>query len=269
MFISKAMRVFIVLYQEGSLKKAAERMNLTVPPVSRMLKMTEEWVGESLFVIDRNSALPTQAGKRIYSQLLPHYHELNNMMLTNHSGSSFKIASPQSNSSLMCDLLYDVINRVDFSLAIKDMESIHDDIDIFISFDNLPSPKYFEMSRVDCTLSLICPIELASTWKNKILLTEKAMTYQPGFKKALASLRIHGFTGHLHHVDNSTCLNHHFQNGDALIFKNVTTAQSKYHVLPVTYHQRLYIYTNTLKRSRRHDTFLLYIRDATDFNLLS
>ncbi|MGL4354826.1 MAG: helix-turn-helix domain-containing protein [Aeromonas popoffii] len=35
MFISKAMRVFVTLYQEGSLKKAADKLCLTVPPVSK------------------------------------------------------------------------------------------------------------------------------------------------------------------------------------------------------------------------------------------
>lgn len=266
MFTSKAMRVFITLYQEGSLKKAADKLCLTVPPVSRMLKMTEEWVGESLFVIERNRIVPTQAAKSIYCQLLPHYYALNNIF-RNQSGSSLQIASPQSNSSVLADLLQPVIPLLQVPVAISDMACIHDDNEVFISFERMNAPTFFEVTRIDILLSLVCPVDSMHDWQGKMLLIERAITHQPGFQKALAGLRAHGFTGHLHQVDNAVCLNSNFQNGCGLMFKLTTTTPNDYHTLPIIYHQPLYIYTNIFKKNIKHDALISHIRNVADLRM--
>lgn len=263
MFTSKAMRVFITLYQEGSLQRAADKLCLTVPPISRMLKMTEEWVGEKLFVINRNNIVPTQAAKSIYCQLLPHYYALN-QVFRKQPGGTLQISSPQSNSSVLADVFQHVFPLLQTPVAINDVACIHDDDEIFISFEKVNAPTYFEATRVDILLSLICPVEFSLDWKNKMLLIEKAITRQPGFQKALTGLRIHGFTGHLHQVDNAVCLNSNFQNGDGLMFKLTTTAQNGYHILPFVYHQPLYIYTNAFKKCIQHEVFTSHVRRVVD-----
>jgi hypothetical protein len=266
MFTSKAMRVFITLYQEGSLKKAADKLCLTVPPISRMLKMTEEWVGESLFVIERNRIVPTQAAKSIYCQLLPHYYALNKVF-RKQSGGALQLSSPQSNSSVLADLLQPVLPLLQTPVSIRDVAHIHDDDEIFICFQKVNAPAFFEVTRIDVLLSLICPVEFSQDWKSRMLLIERAITHQPGFQKALAGLRSHGFTGHLHQVDNAVCLNSNFQNGCGLMFKLITTSDASYHTLPFIYHQPLYIHTNIFKKNIQHEVFISHIRSVVDLEV--
>lgn len=266
MFTSKAMRVFITLYQEGSLKKAADKLCLTVPPISRMLKMAEEWIGESLFIIERNRIVPTQAAKNIYCQLLPHYYALNNVF-RKQSGGTLHISSPQSSSSVLTDLLQPVLPLLQTPIAISDVAGIHDDDQIFICFQKVNAPTFFEMTRIDLLLSLICPAEFSLDWQKKMLLIERSITHQPGFQKALAGLRAHGFTGHLHQVDNTACLNSNFQNRGGLVFKLITKTQNNYHILPFIYHQPLFIYINTFKKNIEHETLISHIRNVADLRM--
>jgi hypothetical protein len=261
MFISKAMRVFVTLYQEGSLKKAADKLCLTVPPVSRMLKMTEEWVGETLFFIERNRIVPTQAATSLYSQLQPHYHALNDLFRKKPKG-SIHIASPQSNSSVLADLLQPILPLLQTPLMIKNVECIHDDDDIFISFHNVSSPAFFNVEKTDILLSLTCPVEYIQDWRNKMLLIERTSTYHPNFQKVLSELRSHGFIGHLHQVDNIICLDSNFNNGSGVMFKLTTPAQNSYPLLPFSYHQPLFIYTNILKKSIEQDILISHIKNA-------
>lgn len=73
MLISKSMIVFITLFHEKNLKNAANSLSLTVPPVSRMIKNTEEWFGEKLFIFENNKAIPTPAAEVLYYKVFPHY----------------------------------------------------------------------------------------------------------------------------------------------------------------------------------------------------
>ena len=78
-FISKAMAAFVTVAQEKSHKRTAEKLCLTVSPVSRMLKNAENWFGEKLVIIERNSVTLTPFGINIYHQILPHYLSLQNL----------------------------------------------------------------------------------------------------------------------------------------------------------------------------------------------
>lgn len=266
MFISKAMRVFITLYQEKSLKNAADKLYLTVPPVSRMLKMTEEWVGESLFIIERNRIVPTQAAESIYYQLLPHYYAMNNVF-QKPSERSLRLSSPQSNTSILADLLQPMLPLLPTLLSIRNAECIHDNDEVFISFQQVTAPAFFDVTRIDLMLSLTCPVELAQDWQDKMLLVERAITHQSFFQKALAGLRSQGFTGLLHQVDNMACLKMGFQNGCGLFFQLITTTQDKCHILPFIYHQPLFIYVNNLKRNAEHDVFISHIRNVASLSM--
>ncbi|ATM01008.1 LysR family transcriptional regulator [Aeromonas sp. CA23] len=266
MFTSKAMRVFITIYQEGSLKKAADKLCLTVPPVSRMLKITEEWVGDKLFIIERNRIVPTQTATSLYRQLLPHYYALSNIFIKK-SEAALHIASPQSNSSVLADLLQPVYPLLQTPLVIRNVECIHDNDHIFISFQEVSAPSFFNVEKIDVPLSLICPIEDTKEWKNKSLLIERALTHHPNFENIFSKLRSHGFKGHLHQIDNAICLDSNFNNGYGVMFKFLTKAQGNYHSLPFIYQQPLFIYINTLKKDIEHDALISHIKHVVDSNI--
>lgn len=76
MFVSKSMRAFITIAQEKSLKKAAFRLNLTVPPLSRMIKIIEEEIGRKLLIIERNNIKLTEYGEKIFNEIYPFYISL-------------------------------------------------------------------------------------------------------------------------------------------------------------------------------------------------
>ena len=46
---SKSIRFFLVIAEEENMSKAAERLHMSQPPLSRQLKLLEEEVGTELF----------------------------------------------------------------------------------------------------------------------------------------------------------------------------------------------------------------------------
>lgn len=77
MFVSKSLNVFIALAEEGSYKKAAERLYLTATPLFRMIKKIEEDVGMKLFINTRNGLSLSQDGIDFYKKISPLFYEMN------------------------------------------------------------------------------------------------------------------------------------------------------------------------------------------------
>ena len=260
MFVSKAMRVFITLYQEKNLKSAADKLYLTVPPVSRMLKLTEDWIGEKLFIIERNRIIPTHVAECIYYRLLPHYCALE-YINKQPSERHFRLSSPQSNTFLLTDLLQPCLSTLPTPPFVRFAESIRDDDDIFISFHPITVPVCFEVTRTDLVLSLRCCTSLLQNWHKKTLLTEQSMMHLPDFQKALIRLRKQGFTGQLRQIDNPVWLKTAFIAGEGLLFQLSTSVSDEFSTLPFIYHQPLYIYMNSPRKNNYHEDFLINIKN--------
>jgi len=245
MFVSRAMQVFVTVYREKSLKSAADKLCLTVPPVSRMLKIVEERVGEKLFIIERNRIYPTHAAESLYQQILPHYSALESLKPT--SERCFKLSSPHLNTSVVFDLFESTVVKSNNQAMLRQADSIRDDDDIFISFYSMTSPSHFKTEHAELILSLCCASSLIENWQNQVILAEKDIIDQNGFQKALDVLRAHGYKGHYHRIDSSLFLQNSFINGEGLSFKLSDNIPADFFTLPYIYKQPIFIYINKLK----------------------
>ena len=66
----KSLRLFIYVIEEGTLGKAAERLNLSQPAASRLLRLLEEELGISLFLRVKKRLVPTQEGNSFYPEAI-------------------------------------------------------------------------------------------------------------------------------------------------------------------------------------------------------
>jgi DNA-binding transcriptional LysR family regulator len=64
----KSLRVFVYIIEEGTLARASERLHLSQPAVSRLLKLLEEELGVALFERYKKRLVPTLAGDRFYAE---------------------------------------------------------------------------------------------------------------------------------------------------------------------------------------------------------
>ena len=64
------LRVFRFVYERSSVSEAARALNLTQPPVTRMLRSLEDEVGFKLFKRGRGRLVPTPEADMLYRQVL-------------------------------------------------------------------------------------------------------------------------------------------------------------------------------------------------------
>lgn len=79
MFTSKELNVLICIAEEKSVTKAAERLNITAPAVSCMLRKLEDRLNLNLFTYSKLSMALTDCGQAIYDSVSIHYHALNDI----------------------------------------------------------------------------------------------------------------------------------------------------------------------------------------------
>ncbi|WP_434462188.1 helix-turn-helix domain-containing protein [Serratia plymuthica] len=250
MFISKAMAAFVTVAQERSLKKTAEKLCLTVPPVSRMLRNTEDWFGEKLIVVERNNVTLTPAGVNIYQQILPHYLSLLNISKRKPK-SQLTISSPVVHSSFFDLFINILIPNITTCPIIKYAEYIREDDDIFVHFSHITPPVCFDETTLRVELHLSCHESVSSLWHSLNLLVGSELLYSEAFLDALSDLRECGFTGEVKQLDNSNIRTVLYQTGLGLTFSSKTgkTEVGKA-ILPFSYEQPFYIYQNKyLQRS--------------------
>ena len=72
----RQLKYFIALYEEGSVTRAANRMNVVQPAVSQQLSKLEDELGQALFYRTPKGVKPTQAGEEAYHLVLPILRDL-------------------------------------------------------------------------------------------------------------------------------------------------------------------------------------------------
>jgi DNA-binding transcriptional LysR family regulator len=66
----KSLRVFVYIIEEGTLARASERLHLSQPAVSRLLKLLEQELGVALFERYKKRLVPTLAGDQFYAEAI-------------------------------------------------------------------------------------------------------------------------------------------------------------------------------------------------------
>lgn len=79
MFTSRELNTFICVAEEKSVKKAAERLSITAPAVSCMIKKLEERLNLNLFNYSNLSMEMTNCGQAIYESVSVYYHALHDI----------------------------------------------------------------------------------------------------------------------------------------------------------------------------------------------
>jgi LysR family nitrogen assimilation transcriptional regulator len=67
----RQVQYFICLYEEGSVTRAARRLNIVQPALSMQIAKLEEAFGQQLFERTRQGMLPTAAAPQMYRLFLP------------------------------------------------------------------------------------------------------------------------------------------------------------------------------------------------------
>ncbi|EDM3454306.1 hypothetical protein CRR07_23055 [Salmonella enterica subsp. enterica serovar Montevideo] len=88
MFTSRELNTFICVAEEKSVKKAAERLSITAPAVSCMIKKLEERLNFNLFKYSKLSMEMTNCGQAIYDSVSVYYHALHGIETSLMSGKS-------------------------------------------------------------------------------------------------------------------------------------------------------------------------------------
>ncbi|MGF1824418.1 LysR family transcriptional regulator [Vibrio splendidus] len=65
------LKVFVVVYQEQSLRKASEKLFVSTSAVSQSIKKLKESLGEELFVLSNKQFLPTPYSDQLYQRISP------------------------------------------------------------------------------------------------------------------------------------------------------------------------------------------------------
>lgn len=67
----RQLKYFTCLYEEGSVTRAAQRLNIVQPALSMQISKLEEELGQALFERTSKGMIPTEAGDQAYSLFMP------------------------------------------------------------------------------------------------------------------------------------------------------------------------------------------------------
>ncbi len=70
------LEAFLTISEEGSISKAATRLGLTQPAVSRHVKELEKSLNKTLFIRSHEGMTLTETGQLFYNEMQPIWHEL-------------------------------------------------------------------------------------------------------------------------------------------------------------------------------------------------
>lgn len=223
-----------------------------------MLKLTEEWLGEQLFILERNNLIPTQAADCTYQRLYHHYCALDLFRKERNTG--FRISSPIAGKSVMTNLLSACFDCLTEHTTVRYAGSMHPDDDIFVGLQPSVLLPCFEIFQTDMVLELHCLASVGERWCEIPVLSEQGIDQQSCFQRVVEEMRRCGHSGHMVRIDNSVWLNKVFKRGEGLCFRRPGKRTENHQILPFIIHLPLYIYINKTRSDSRHENFLEKIR---------
>lgn len=242
MLISKSMEVFMTIAQEKNIKKAANKLCLTIPPISRMLKNTEEWYGERLFKTERNGVTLTPAGEHLYKKLYRHYYEIKK--IRRNGQSHIIISSPFIQSPFLSRILSVAIENSDQNITTRLSECISDSDAIFIDFKHHNAPN-FNLIEVPLSLGVYVKKDAENNWKNKNIHIGSNMRYMDSFLLELEKLHAINYKGLIIVSDNQELNSGFFESGKNIIIRNEFLMEGRDDIYEIErFSQSLFIYTN-------------------------
>lgn len=76
MLTSRTLESFIEVAKKKNIKTASTSLNLTASPISRRIKILENWIGFKLFVRMQNDFVLTERGRAFYEDILPCHEKM-------------------------------------------------------------------------------------------------------------------------------------------------------------------------------------------------
>ncbi len=248
MFTAKAMRVFIVLYQEQNMKAAAHKLCLTIPPVRRMLKLMEEWFGEPLFIRHSGRLVPTQKSKELYFEIFPYYQQIKDINKKSTNNNHYVISSPAINSYVISSVLEKFIKYCSLEIMdIKYSANININDNLHIAFAPIKPPLSFIECNTILKLELQCATAIKQDWRKKCVVCDHYLESQPFFQNAMYCLKSKGHCGKYRIIDNNAIMMEIVNNGDGIFWGK----QNNHHLLNFTLLQPLYFYIKQTSTSEQ------------------
>ena len=167
------LRVFRCVYERSSISDAARALNLTQPPVTRMLRSFEGETGLKLFRREQGRLLPTPEADRLYRDvisLFDDFESLERMIENLRAGRSERLVIAAS-LSLSYAVLAPVLGRfrtrypeipIDVSTGTlrHQLDALErGDADLALTFDAPPAPNIISLPLGESTFVVILPID--------------------------------------------------------------------------------------------------------------
>lgn len=191
----KHLQIFVVVFQEESITRAARQLSMTQPAVSLAVKELEHYYGTKLFERYGRSIRSTEAGKQLYeyaSRLVGLYDEMDYEIKNWNRTGKLRIGSSISiGACLMPEYMRkfskrypdaDALVRIDSSDVIEKMV-LENKLDLALIEGNVHSEKIIKKKFLDDELLPVCgrfhmfaersgPVSLEEMKKQKFLLRE-------------------------------------------------------------------------------------------------
>lgn len=260
----KHLRIFVTVFVEKSITKAAQRLSGNQPAVSLAIKELEQYYGVKLFERYGRSIRSTEAGKQFYeyaSRVMELYDEMDYEMKNWNQAGKLRIGSSISiGACLMPEYMQkfakrypkaDTLVRIDSSDVIEEM-ILENKLDLALIEGNVHSDKLIEKKFLDDELLPICgrfhafaekdgAVSLEEMKKEKFLLREP----NSGTRELVEStFALHGF-----------CITPIWESTSTAAILNAVIAEIGISILP----------KRMLERPLRHHQVMPFSIDGIDF----
>lgn len=130
--LTKKLKYFMTVMEEGCLAKACEYLYITRSPLGKTINELEELLGEKLFLREHGMYQPTQFAREVYEQTLPVYQKLINLehhLIHSESNRYIHVVLDSAFPENIADVILSRLKRSDFSLKLTRKKVCQDDLD--------------------------------------------------------------------------------------------------------------------------------------------
>lgn len=156
------LRLFAVIYEEGSLSAAAQRLHLTQPTVSHSCNKLRRHYGDPLFIRNGRGVTPSTFADSLYQSIAEHLTAMENAALVDFdpatSTHNFTICLSDIGESVflpaILTALHDTAPGITIDVLSVDVDNAPDllsrgAVDAVITSGELPGPTYSDVIRTD------------------------------------------------------------------------------------------------------------------------